>query len=439
MQKYEKNMIPSVFIGKKSYLCSVKKMLTTLLCTLALWLPCEAQVLSDGALRDDVKTVQLYCTGSELEAPVLNMNRCGRLQLEFDVLRAEPEELRWRILHCDRNWQADSLEPNEFMSGFESGTIDHYTFSFTTLRDYVHYEATVPEGVAEFTYSGNYVLEVTTEGGEVLLRRRFQVTEQSVKVEAQVTRPHDGVEVDRRQEVDVKVSGQWPVVGEQWIGVMVQQNGRIDNMHTLEFSGYEGDALTYRHKQNNIFYGGNTFRFFDCSNMRTPMYNVARIEEYGGEVFALLRAEENRSKKHYLSETTLNGGMKVNVWDRNNPRLEADYVWVNFSFPMEQPLLEGSLYIVGALTNWRMDSTSRMEYNPRHRAYTKRLLLKQGYYAYQVLVAGGQQPMNDGEVRSRTAVLEGDHRETPNRYTVCVYQRSPSDLADRLMAVVKIP
>lgn len=395
-------------------------------------------MLTDGALRADVKSVQLYCEGEELEAPLLTMGRRGHLQLEFDILRAEPEDLHWRILHCDRYWQPDGLAPTEFISGFESGTIDRFSFSFTTLRDYVHYEATVPEGLSEFIYSGNYVLEVESVQGGVLLRRRFQVTEQTVMVEAQVTRPYDGVEINRRQEVDVKVSGQRTVSSEQWITVVIQQNRRLDNLHTLEFSGYEGNALTYRHRQCNVFYGGNTFRFFDCSNMRTPMYNVARIEEYGGEVFALLRAEENRAKKHYLSETTLNGGMKVNVWDRNNPRLEADYVWVNFSFPMEQPLLEGSLYIVGALTDWRMDSTSRMDYNPRVRAYTKRLLLKQGYYAYQVLVASGQHPMTEGETRSRTAVLEGDHYETPNTYSVCVYQREPADIADRLVGICKL-
>ena len=121
--------------------------------------------------------------------------------------------------------------------------------------------------------------------------------------------------------------------------------------------------------------------------------------------------------------------MKVSIWDRQNPRLEADYVWVNFSLPMAQPLLEGYVYIVGALTDWRMDSTSRMDYNPTHRAYTKRLLLKQGYYAYQLLVAGGQRVM------SATAPLEGDHRETPNRYTIFIYQHSPSDRAERLLAV----
>lgn len=426
----------------------MKRMLLILACVLTL--SAEGQVMRDSAWRGDVKTVQLYRAGTDPSAaagvaPMLTLGpNGGRLVLEFDVLKAEPEELQWRITHCNRHWVRDvdaspdgGLEPNEFMTGFAEGTVEEHDFSFTTLRDYVHYRQVLPGSFSEFTHSGNYLVEVLTEEGEVLLTRRFCVAEQSVKVYAEVTRPYDGISLDRRQEVDVAVAGgQWTTVNEQWMSVVVQQNGRQDTRRELVFSGYDGDALAYRQRQENIFDGGNTFRYFDCSNLRTPMYNVARVEEYGGEQFVLLRPDEDRSRKHYLSETTLAGGMKVNIWDRQNPRLEADYVWVNFSLPMAQPMLEGSVYIVGALTDWQMDSASRMEYHPEHKAYTKRLLLKQGYYAYQLLVSSSQRTVTSG--RSATAALEGDHRETPNQYTIYIYQKSPSDRAERLLAVQRI-
>ena len=159
------------------------------------------------------------------------------------------------------------------------------------------------------------------------------------------------------------------------------------------------------------------------------MYNVQNVEEYGGETFVMLRPEEDRSKKHYLSEKTLNGGMKVNIQSRQRPALEADYVWVNISLPMEQPWLDKSVYVVGQLTDWKVDSTSRMEYIPQFKAYVKRLLLKQGYYAYQLLVTGPP---------SATELLEGDHVETPNTYTIFIYHREPNDRADRLLSVRQI-
>lgn len=413
----------------------MKRLLPTLLALLCCALPLRAQTLCDTALRDDVKSVQLYVEGSELDFPVLTLGTNRRLVLEFDILGTQPEALTWRLLHCDRHWQPDGLEPYEFLNGFAEGTLDNYDFSFTTLTDYVHYSTTLPAAYAEFIHSGNYLVEVTTDNGTLLLRRRFCVSEQAVKVEATVTRPYDGIDIDRRQEVDVTVeSTDWKIdLNEQWISVWVQQNGRLDNLRELTFSGFDGNALAYRQRQPNIFHGGNNFRYFDCSNLRTPMYNIVRIEEYGGETFAILRPEEDRSAKHYIAATTLNGGMKVNIWDRNNPRLEADYVWVNFSLPMAQPMLDGTVHIVGALTDWRIDSLSQMDYNPQYRAYTKRLLLKQGYYAYQLLV---HSPARRGA--SATTRLEGDHREAPNRYTVYVYQHSPADRADRLIAVRRV-
>ena len=182
------------------------------------------------------------------------------------------------------------------------------------------------------------------------------------------------------------------------------------------------------------------------------MYNIVRIEEYGGEVFAMVRPEEDRSKKHFLNEKTLNGGMKVNVWDRQNKVLQADYVWVNISLPMEQPMLDKSIYVVGQLTDWKLDSASRMDYVPEYKAYVKRLLLKQGYYSYLLLTAHPSgltaTSPNLGEEKgygldvmgygSATERLEGDHWETPNTYTIFVYHREPSDRADRLVAVRRI-
>lgn len=378
--------------------------------------------------------------GVELEAPVLTLGAGEHMLLQFDLLADEAENLRYSIAHCDADWRRDDLEPYEFMMGFESAEIENFEFSFTTLRPYVHYSQMLPARFAEFVVSGNYALTVTDGRGDTLLTRRFWVSEQAVGVEAVLARPYDGIDVTRRQEVDVVIKNDESrmknftgvALRPEYERVLVQQNGRQDNARWLEFSGYEGYGLAYRYRQPNIFDGGNTFRFFDCSNLHTPMYNVQRVETYGGETFALLRPEEDRSRKHYQSETTLNGGMKVNIWERQRPAVEADYVWVNISLPMAQPLLGGEIFVVGQLTDWKLDSASRMDYNPQFKAYVKRLLLKQGYYAYQLLY----RPMR--QRAGETARLEGDHQETGNSYTVYVYHREPSDRADRLVAVRRL-
>ncbi len=417
----------------------MKKVITTVIgLTLTTLLSAQREAY-DSVWRDDVKTVIFSRPGNTLEEPLLALDDAThRLSLQFDVLADQPEALRWSIRHCDAEWRPDMLEPYEYMQGFESGPIEGYDFSFTTLTPYIHYTQTLPTLGARFIHSGNYLLTVSLDDhpDSVLLTRRFRVTEQAVKLTAETTLPYDGMATSRRQEVDAYVESLPNNIGlmlnDQYLTVTVQQNGRLDNRRRLRFSGYDGAALAYRNRPENIFDGGNTFRFFDLSNLRTPMYNVQRVERYGGETFAIITPCENRSQRHYTVDAALNGGMKVNVWDRQNATLEADYVWVNISLPMDQPLLGGSIHIVGALTDWQLDDVSRMDYNMQYKAYTKRLLLKQGYYAYQLLYL----PVRS--MQAETAQIEGDHRETPNTYTVSVYYRTPADLADRLLAVTVI-
>lgn len=401
-----------------------------------------AQVVTDSNWVEQVKTVTLYRNGVELEAPILLLGSDERLLLRFDVLGAETDNYRYRIQHCDGQWHVDDMEPNEYISGFEEGPIENYNSSFTTLIDYVNYFQYVPAQYSRFLISGNYVLSVFPQDypDSVLFTRRFCVVEGSVKVDVSVTTPYDNRSIFQQREVDVTVENNRDYTGEllpptlnpAYFTVVVQQNGRQDNRRSLEFGGYDRGALCYRNRESNLFWGGNSFRFFDISNIRTKMYNVYHIEDYGGEWFVLLKPLEDRSKAHYVAEQTLNGGMKVNVWDRTNKQTEADYVQVNFTLPMEYPFLNGNVYVVGDLTQWQLDERSRMEYQPERKAYTLRLQLKQGYYAYQLLF------VPKGESEGLTATLEGDHYETPNTYTAFVYYRTPGERYDRLVAVKRV-
>ncbi len=400
-----------------------------------------AQVVTDSNWREDVKTVTLYKNGVEGERPVLVLGSEDRLLLRFDVLGAEVEGYRYKIQHCDSRWQVDELEPYEYMNGFEEGPINNYNSSFTTLTDYVNYYEYIPSQYSQFLISGNYVVTVTRqdEPDSVLLTRRFCVVEGSLKADVSVGVPYDNVSIFERREVDVALKENRdyrgsmlpPTLNPAYFRVVVQQNGRTDNMRELPFGGYESGVLCYRYKNENVFEGGNTFRYFDISNIRTAMYNVVQIEEYGGEWYAMLRPLEDRSGKSFITEQTLNGGMKVNVWDRTNKQTEADYVYVNFMLPMRSPFMNGSVHVVGELTQWKLDERSRMEYDPEMQAYRLRLLLKQGYYAYQLLF------VPKGESRGLTETLEGNHYEMPNDYRVYVYYRGLNDRYDRLVAYGK--
>lgn len=395
----------------------------------------------DSAWRKEVKTVLLSRDGIEMEEPLLLLDddgNGGRLSLSFDLLEEQPQDLRYRFIHCDREWRADEMEPFEFFNGFEEQRIDDYRPSFTTLQPYTHYHTTFPTDYSRFLISGNYVILVYPydQPDSILLTRRFRVNENLIELSATVERATTGGDLHRDQELSLFIDGArngnptaQALLRPEYLHPWVQQNGRTDNMRELPFSGYMSGKLCYRWTDANRFSGGNNFRYFDISNLRAPIYNIQRIERYGGETHVVLQAEEDRSRKVFRKEETLNGGMKVHVWDRTDNAVEADYAWVYFTLPMSRPLLDGSIHIVGALTDWQLDDASRMEWNPNQQVYTGRLYLKQGYYAYQLLF------LPAGETQGETALVEGDHSETPNRYHIYVYFRQPGDRYDRLIGV----
>lgn len=412
----------------------ISTLFSTLLFLFAL--PLSAQVQKDSIATEFIRTVQLTLYGSESQPPVLSLDGPHRLQLAFDELTDQSHSFKYRISHCDAQWQPDGLEPFQYLDGFEEGYINDFEPSFTTLMPYMHYTCTLPAEYTRFSVSGNYLLTVTPDDrpDSVLFTRRFRVTEQAIDATVTVARASD--DIHRSQEVSVFLD--WNkqrsprsgvLLQPQYIKVFVQQNGRLDNIRQLPFANYSGQTLCYQWRPENVFPGGNSFRFFDMSNLRATMYNVQRVDYYGGEIFVALRPDEDRSHKNYSPVEALSGGYKINARDRNNPVLESEYAWVNFSLPVERPYLGGAVYIVGDLTDWLFNDESRMDYNPDYRAYTKRLELKQGYYSYQLLY----RPFGDRE--ALTSTIEGDHHATPNLYTAYVYYRGPNDTYDRLIQV----
>lgn len=402
-----------------------------------------AQVVSDSLWSEQIKTVTLYRSGIDQEAPVLLLGGADRLLLRFDLLADEPSSFRYTLHHCDAQWRIDDMETYEYLTGPEEGIIDDYQPSFTTLQHYFNYRATVPQQGTTLLLSGNYVVMVhpVDQPDSTVLSRRFSVSEELINSTIEIARPSTGMRIQEDQEVNVALEEKSDLVFGEYLPFVfsptylmpvLQQNGRQDNRRMLDFQSYAGGRLCYRWKESNLFAGGNSFRYFDLSNLRATMYNVQRVEEFGGETFAIIRPDEDRSRKHYEVQPGLNGGMKVNIFDRHDPQVEADYVWVNLSLPMERPFINGSIHVVGTLTDWHLDQRSRMEWQPRYKAYTLRLLLKQGYYAYQLLF------LPTGEQEGLTATLEGDHIETPNDYTLHVYYHAPGDRYDRLLSVRQV-
>ena len=87
---------------------------------------------------------------------------------------------------------------------------------------------------------------------------------------------------------------------------------------------------------------------------------------------------------------------------------------------------------MGALTDWRMDEFSRLQFNSGARRYEKMLFLKQGYYNYIYVVQKKGKPTGD------EFMIEGSHWETPHIYTIYVYYRQTGAQTDLLIGVQNI-
>ena len=66
------------------------------------------------------------------------------------------------------------------------------------------------------------------------------------------------------------------------------------------------------------------------------------------------------------------------------------------------------------------------------KGYEKRLLLKQGYYNYIYVYKDNR------KTQVEEGVVEGNHWETENEYTVWAYYRETGGLYDRLIALQNI-
>jgi hypothetical protein len=234
------------------------------------------------------------------------------------------------------------------------------------------------------------------------------------------------------QEMYIKVSLMnypMPNVYENFT-MRIVQNGRKDNVivkHQPKM--ITNDYLYFNFPNDILFEGGNEYRTFDTRSLKTQSARINSIGYTREGYRVTLLNDQSRLGKNYLNYTDLNGDYAVITWDDSQFRnqIESDYTFVDFSFELDSVLSDGGIYLMGELSNWRIDNSSRMEYNSQEKKYTKTLLLKQGYYDYHYLY------VPNGKSTGRLMPFEGSFSETDNSYSVFVYYRDQGQLWDRLI------
>lgn len=389
-----------------------------------------------GAFDDRIRTMQITHSAGDFAPPVIVIGTNDRLTFSFDQLADDRSFFRYRLIHCNADWQPSGLVDSEIVDGFNEGTIDDYDFSQGTTVNYVNYRFVIPNEQIVPLVSGNYLLTVYPENEpeKIVAQWRFMVSENVARIGAELTTHTDKDYNQNHQQLSVSVDTERIDVSDPFndMTVMVQQNGRLDNeialRHPMRMSGRKA---IYEHSSPLIFEAGNEYRRFETVSLDYPGMHIAENAFINPYYHTVLMTDTPRASEQYLYDSTQQGRFKIREYDSDDADTKADYVVVHFSLECP-PMPETMIFIDGDLTSRRFDESSRMMYNPVSGLYEKALLLKQGSYNYQYLtVAPGQ---NSGHA----SVIEGDKYQTVNEYLIKVYTRRPGDRFDRLIGVTQI-
>ncbi len=363
--------------------------------------------------------------------PVIKLTGDVPLILEFDDLSSDQPTFMYRMIHCNADWTPSDLTEQEYLEGYPENEIRSSTPSFNTYTTYLHYRLQIPNEDIRPLLSGNYLLLVYRDGNPdaVVFTKRFMITEGRVNIQATAHIPDLSQYRECCQEVDFTVNHSGVTIDDPFneTRAVIYQNGLWDlGIDALQPYMVNQGQLIYDNQEENIFPGGNEFRFFDTKNTRTPTYFVQRIEFLDPYFHFELKPGQDQSSQSYSFNEDINGRFAVEADGSHDPGVDADYVFVHFR--LDIPLaLEGSVYIAGALTNWQFDDLSRMEYNQEEQAYMKSLLLKQGVYNYRYLFLPAFNEQFD------MTEIEGSHSQTGNEYLILFYHRPPGTRYDRLL------
>jgi hypothetical protein len=330
------------------------------------------------------------------------------------------------------------MTPSDYIEGYTEDQISEIKRSFNTIQQYTHYHIQLPTDVLKITKSGNYLLKVFLNGDQeqLAITRRFLVYEEEVDVLFDI---HPAVLNEYRflkQEVDFKIFSNDYKINDPLndLKVVLMQNDRFDTrVEGLKPVFIRDRDLDYSYDEENTFYGGKEFRYFNVQGLRSPDIRINKIRVDSNNVSHIhLYNDDKRGFKRYAFERDINGKFIIKTTLGDSPDTDADYVFVYFYLISDAPLTDGDVYIFGAFTDWQCKEEFKMTYDASFKGYRAVLFLKQGFYNYEYVAKGPKMKVPDA------TLTEGNRFETENDYTITVYHQPIGIFYDRLIAYKKV-
>lgn len=393
----------------------------------------KSMLYADVAYNSTIKTIQLHESAWEYAPAMIQLNTEQTLTLEFDDLEADLKTLNYTVIHCNSDWTPTDLSPNEYLQGFTDDYIREYNYSVNSIQKYTHYRLTFPNSNIRMTKSGNYIIKVYQDNDpeKLILTRRFLVYEVLIGINAIIKQATNVDDRFYKQEIDFTIQhNNYPLSNPFDLKVVLMQNNRWDNIsYKLKPLYIKGDVLEYDYDTENVFNGGNEFRFFDTRTIRLNTERVANVEFKNKEYHVTLHNDEKRSYKRYSFYQDLNGKFAIKNQEGTDDDIQSEYTFVHFFINTNGPLNGGNVFVFGALSNWSCTNENRMTYNPNKLGYECVLYLKQGYYNYEYVFVDEKDKIVD------ETIIEGTRFETENEYAIFAYYRPIGLRYDQLIGM----
>lgn len=386
-----------------------------------------------------IKTVKLFQQNNQESLPIINLNSTDLLELHFDDMDGYVKNYYYTFTLCNANWQPADLSGFDYLKGYQQQRLNQYRPSSIAQTKYVHYQAILPDRNCTPTKSGNYLLKVFLNGDttQLAFTKRLYVLDSRANVggrsmvpfDNQISRTHQKIQFS----VDVtQLNAQNPM---QQITTCVMQNNRTDNMHyNVPIAFVRGNLLEYDGERGGIFEAGKEYRWVDLRSFRFESERIASIDKNSQPNNIIVKPDDPRVAQRYLYYKDYNGWMNILTTENVNNWWQTDYANVTFTFVPEgnQPYAGKDIYLLGELTDNKLNSNSLLEYNSAKGVYEKTLYLKQGFYDYTYV------SKDKASKKTEATVTEGNYWETENDYTIFVYYRSYSERHDELVGIATV-
>ena len=213
---------------------------------------------------------------------------------------------------------------------------------------------------------------------------------------------------------------------------MILQNGRWNDVQGNVLPTFiRNNMLEYSNENSFVFPGGKEWRWLDLRSFRLLSERVDSANTKRTDIY--VKADVDRSGQRYAYYADLDGKYLVTTYESINPYWQGDYANLHFKFvpPSGNVYTGKDLYLMGQLTDYQLNESSKMNFNAVKGVYENTQFLKQGYYSY------GYTLVDKNDASKRTDI-DGNYWETENNYTILVYYKSFTDQSDQLIGVAKI-